>query len=89
MPWYYQAATPLPFRACALAQSLQAVSTGVLMVYQRSTTRLPGDRRSEYAIADDARALIREQADAMLDTGASKWRYSARQAPRTKSRASN
>ena len=89
MPWYYQAATPLPSRARAVVQSLQAVSTGVLMVYQRSTTRLPGDRRNEYAIADDARALIREQNDALLDTGASKWRYSARQVPRTKSRASS
>jgi len=59
------------------------------MVYQRSTTRLPGDRRTEYAVADDARALIREQHDALLDTGASKWRYSARQTPRTKSRASS
>lgn len=59
------------------------------MVYQRSTSRLPGDRRTEYAMADDARALIREQQDALLDTGASKWRYSARQAPRIKSRASS
>ena len=56
------------------------------MVYQRSTTRLPGDRRTEYAMADDARALIREQHDALLDTGASKWRYNARPAPRAKLR---
>lgn len=47
------------------------------MSYTRSPSRVPGDRRSEYALADDARAEIRKLNDALLDTGASKWRYKA------------
>jgi hypothetical protein len=47
------------------------------MAYQRSPTRAPNDRRTEYAVADDARAEIRKQLDALLDNNAGKWRYKA------------
>lgn len=47
------------------------------MAYQRSPTRAPSDRRSEYAVADDARAEVRRQQDLTLDNTAGKWRYKA------------
>ncbi|MGI4860076.1 MAG: hypothetical protein ACRYHA_24750 [Janthinobacterium lividum] len=47
------------------------------MAYQRSPTRAPSDRRSEYAVADDVRAEVRRQQDLTLDTTAGKWRYKA------------
>jgi hypothetical protein len=47
------------------------------MAYQRSPSRAPNDRLSEYAVADDARAEIRKLHDAQLDNQASKWRYKA------------
>lgn len=47
------------------------------MAYQRSPSRLPSDRRSEYAVADDARAEVRRQQDLALDNAAGKWRYKA------------